>query len=124
MLRKDRHQEEKGSGEKRWEVKMFQLTADKVASDHPVVTRLSYSTYAEDLNRKEVLRVLDRAASDDGFIAQLTYRGSEALQGYHLTSEAKAALLSGDIRWIEAHVGKLDERQQTWLWCRLQQEIW
>lgn len=103
---------------------MSQLTAQKVASDHPVATRLPYSTHAEKLNRKEVLRVLDRAASDDGFIAQLTYQGSDALRGYHLTSEAKAALLSGDIRWIEAHVGKLDERLKTWLWCRLQQEIW
>jgi hypothetical protein len=103
---------------------MFQLTADKVSCDHPVVTRLIYSTYSEDVNRKEVLRVLDRAACDDGFITQLTYRGSDALQGYRLTSEAKAALLSGDIRWIEDHVGKLDGRQQTWLWCRLQHEIW
>jgi hypothetical protein len=58
------------------------------------------------------------------FIAALTHGGSEALEGYHLTAEAKAALLSGDIRWIEANVGKLSKRRQTWLWCRLGQEIW
>jgi hypothetical protein len=72
----------------------------------------------------EILRVLERAAEDDAFIAQLTYHGSAALQEYALSSEAKAALLSGDAAWIEACVGKLDRRLRTWLDCRLQQEIW
>jgi hypothetical protein len=54
----------------------------------------------------------------------LTHHGSEALDGYDLTASEKAALLSGDIRWIEAHVGKLTSRQKTWLYCRLEQEIW
>jgi hypothetical protein len=75
-------------------------------------------------NRGAVLEVLERAAADDGFIAQLTYHGSEALEGYALTAEEQAALLSGDIRWIEAHVGKLTSRQKTWLYRRLEQEIW
>lgn len=72
----------------------------------------------------ELRRVLERAADDPGFIAQLTEQGSKALADYDLTFEEKAALLSGDIRWIEAHLGKLDKRLSTWLWCRLQQEIW
>ncbi len=71
-----------------------------------------------------ILKVLDRAAEDNGFIAELTYRGPEALEGYHLAPEAEAALLSGDMRWMKAHVGALSEQQQTWLWCRLGQEIW
>jgi hypothetical protein len=74
--------------------------------------------------RNEVFRVLNRAADDPNFITQLTYRGSEALDGYYLTGQEKAALLSGDIGWIEEHVGKLDERLRTWLRCRLEQEIW
>ena len=77
-----------------------------------------------DPQSKEILRVLDKAAGDDEFIAQLTHRGSDALEGYELTVEAQAALLSGDVRWTEAHVGKLDARLRTWLDCRLQQEIW
>lgn len=69
--------------------------------------------------------MLERAAKDNSFIAQLTYRGDEALQGYDLTWQERAALLSGDIRWIEERLGKkLDARQRTWLDCRLQQEIW
>ena len=77
-----------------------------------------------DPESEEILRVLDRAVEDNEFIAQLTHRGADALEGYQLTMEAKAALLSGDVRWIEQHVGKLDARLRTWLDCRLQQEIW
>jgi hypothetical protein len=72
----------------------------------------------------EIVRVLDRAAADNGFIAELTYRGAQALEGYKLTLQAKAALLSGDVRWIEARLGRLDARLRTWLDCRLGQEIW
>ena len=73
---------------------------------------------------EEILRVLMRAADDDEYIAQLTEQASKALQEYHLSQEAKAALVSGDIRWIEARVGKLGAHMRTWLDCRLQQEIW
>ena len=72
----------------------------------------------------EIQRVLERAADDNGFIAELTYRGAKALEGYKLTLQAKAALLSGDVRWIEARLGKLNARLRTWLDCRLAQEIW
>jgi hypothetical protein len=75
-------------------------------------------------NTEEIIRVLARAARDNSFIALLTYQGEEALQGYGLTWREKAALLSGDIGWIEAHVGKLNAWLRTWLDCRLQQEIW
>jgi len=77
-----------------------------------------------DHDRQEILRVLTRAAKDNRFIAQLTTEGSEALRNYDLTMEAKAALISGDIRWIEARVGKLDGQLRTWPDCRLQQENW
>ena len=72
----------------------------------------------------EILRVLERAARYSSFVSALTHRGSDALEGYHLTWQAKAALLSGDVRWIEAHIGKLTEPQKVWLQCRLSQEIW
>jgi hypothetical protein len=71
-----------------------------------------------------ILRVLERAAEDDDFIAALTYRGTEALADYDLDAREQAALLSGDINWVEDHVGKLDGRLRTWFECRLQQEIW
>ena len=74
--------------------------------------------------RAEIMAVLARAARDPSYIAQLTYDPSGALEGYNLSQPARAALVSGDIRWIEAKVGRLDDRMRTWLDCRLQQEIW
>ena len=74
--------------------------------------------------REAVIAVLERAAREPEFIVRLTEEGSRALKEYDLSSEERAALISGDIRWIEQHVGKLNERQKTWLECRLQQERW
>jgi hypothetical protein len=107
--------------------KMFQqqvMVQDRPVHDYPFIAPLTYLPRGGGANAAEILRVLDRAAGDNGFIAELTYDGSRALQGYDLTVEAKAALLSGDIGWIENRVGKLDARLRTWLECRLQQEIW
>jgi hypothetical protein len=76
------------------------------------------------VNRNEILRVLERAAHDSGFIADIADRGSRALADYHLTLEEKAALVSGDIRWVEEHVGELTDNQCTVLNCMLQREAW
>ena len=76
------------------------------------------------VRRGGLLDVLRRAAVDARFIAQLTDDGETALADYDLTWSEEAALLSGDIQWIEAHFGKLDAAQRTWLECRLQQENW
>ncbi len=71
-----------------------------------------------------VLAVLDRAAQDNAFLARLAENPADALKDYDLTVEEKAALMSGDIRKIEAWLGKLDERLKTWLMLRLSQEKW
>jgi predicted molibdopterin-dependent oxidoreductase YjgC len=71
-----------------------------------------------------VLAVLDRAAQDNAFLARMAENPAEALKDYALTTEEKAALMSGDIRKIEAWLGKLDERLRTWLMLRLSQEKW
>lgn len=78
----------------------------------------------ECVNRIEILRVLERAAVDNSFIAELTDRGSRALEGYTLSQQEKAALVSGDLAWLETHLGKLSHRLRTWPECRLQQERW
>ena len=76
------------------------------------------------IHRDAVMAVLNRAAEDTGFIAELSEEGSEALRDYTLSWEEKAALVSGDQAWLEAHFGKLNEKQRTWLECRLEQERW
>ncbi len=75
--------------------------------------------------REELLAVLKRAASEPDFLARLSQDPHEALREYYsLTPQEKAALASGDIRRIEAWVGKLDRQLATWLWSRLSQEKW
>jgi hypothetical protein len=75
--------------------------------------------------RQELLAVLKRAATDSEFLARLSTNPQAALKEYEvLTAEERAALASGDIRRIEAWVGKLDKELSTWLWCRLSQEKW
>jgi predicted molibdopterin-dependent oxidoreductase YjgC len=73
---------------------------------------------------RAVLAVLDRAAQDNKFFAQLAENPETALKEYDLTVEERAALASGDIRKIESWVGKLDERLKKWLIARLSQEKW
>jgi len=75
--------------------------------------------------RVGLLAVLRRAANEPEFLARLADSPHQALREYYtLTAEERAALASGDIRKIEAWVGKLDKELATWLWCRLSQEKW
>jgi hypothetical protein len=93
-------------------------------TEHPLFPEsFAYPEY-EVVNSNEILRVLERAANDPGFIADIADRGSRALRDYHLTLEEKAALVSGDIRWVEEHVGELTGNQCTCLNCILQREAW
>lgn len=76
------------------------------------------------MSKESVLTVLKRAVEEDSFLAQLSDDPAKALKDYDLTREESAALSSGDVRWIEAHIGRLDKRLMTWFDCRLQQEKW
>jgi len=76
------------------------------------------------VNREAIIAVLNRAAEDNEFIARLSDLGSDALGEYDLGPEEKAALLSGDVRWLRKHVGRLDDKLKVWPECRLQQERW
>ena len=92
--------------------------------DRPAIQVRQKPADEGEVNKEEIVRVLARAAEDNSFIARLTYHGEDALRGYNLTGQEMAALLSGDLGWIEAHLGKLNARLRTWLDCRLQQEYW
>jgi formate transporter len=79
---------------------------------------------ALDTGCKAALTVLGKARDDSEFLARLAEDPEKALKDYNLTSEEKAALSSGDIRWIESKLGTLDEPLRTWLNARLSQEKW
>lgn len=74
--------------------------------------------------RRTLRDVLGRAANDAGFLSQLAENPQQALAGYNLTSEERAALASGDVHWLETKLGPLDERLKTWLAARQTQEKW
>ncbi|UCH50883.1 MAG: formate/nitrite transporter family protein [Chloroflexota bacterium] len=77
-----------------------------------------------DAETQALISVLARARDDNKFLAKLAENPNQALKAYSLTPEAKAALESGDVRWLESRVGMLDEPLRTWLTSRLSQEKW
>jgi DNA-binding NtrC family response regulator len=76
------------------------------------------------INKEELLKVLERAAHDSDFVSSLYYEGADALKDYNLTGPEKLAILTGDLPWIEEHVGELTDTQKRWLQQRLSAEIW
>ncbi|MBN1105160.1 MAG: response regulator, partial [Deltaproteobacteria bacterium] len=68
--------------------------------------------------------VLDRTTRDHRFWRELMMGGSDALKDYHLSNEAKAAIASGDLRWINENVGELTQKQLMYIYKRLEQEAW
>jgi DNA-binding NtrC family response regulator len=76
------------------------------------------------IHRDEILRLLERAASDQNLVYELMHCGADALADYHLTNTEKLAVLTADIEWIEKHVGQLSATQRKWLDARRNSEIW
>jgi len=76
------------------------------------------------IQRREVTRVLDRTVQDRTFWKDLIQVGSEALKSYHLSNEAKAAIVSGDLGWINQNVGELTQKQLMFIYKRLEREAW
>ncbi len=63
------------------------------------------------MSKEAVLAVLERATEDTDFYRQLAQDYATALKEYELTSEEQVALATGDVRWIESHIGdKVDQR--------------
>jgi len=75
------------------------------------------------VHREEILRILDRAATDGDFVYKLLHRWADALEEYPLTGAEKLALLTGDIEWIEKHTGPLTEKQKRWLQRPISPEV-
>ena len=103
------------------------FTPDVLINAVTVGLKAGKSTAPEEqriINKDEVLRVLERAAHDSDFVSVLYYDGADALKDYTLTGPEKLAILTGDLPWIEEHVGELTDMQKRWLQQRLSAEIW
>jgi len=68
---------------------------------------------------REVLRL---AARDPNFGQRLLTEGSRVLSGFALSPPAKAAIMAGDIAWIEKECGELSREERAWLERRLESE--
>lgn len=97
-------------------VKVIQKALHIAATTPPQDQRL--------IHKEEILKVLERAASDYVLVYNLLHYGAEALDEFDLTAAEKLAIMSGDIQWIEKNIGKLSSTQRTWLEGRLSAEIW
>ncbi|MBK5099968.1 MAG: response regulator [Desulfobacteraceae bacterium] len=76
------------------------------------------------IQKQEVIRVLERTSRDYDFWRELMKKGSEALEGYRLSQEAKAAIVVGDLEWIRKHVGELTKEQLTFIYKAHEKEAW
>jgi len=76
------------------------------------------------IQKRELINVLNRTADDDDFWKDLMENGSAALKNYHLSTEAKAAVLSGDLGWINHNIGELTQKQLMFIYSRLEREAW
>ncbi len=104
-------------------VRIPQLESVRVQIEELIRTKMNEPAML-DSGGRALLTVLAKARDDSDFLAKLSDNSTEALKDYDLTSEEKAAILSGDIRWIESKLGTLDEPLKTWLTARLAQEKW
>jgi DNA-binding response OmpR family regulator len=76
------------------------------------------------IQKREVLNVLNRTYDDHDFWNELMENRQEALEDYQLSKEARTAILSGDLNWINSHVGELNQKQLMFIFKRLESEVW
>jgi ActR/RegA family two-component response regulator len=76
------------------------------------------------IQKRDVIRVLDRTYQDQTFWRDLMEKGSEVLEDYQLSADAKAAIVSGDLTWINENVGELTQKQLKFILKRLEREAW
>jgi len=76
------------------------------------------------IQKRAVIQVLNRTIDDTVFWKDLMENGSIALGEYPLSSEAKAAISSGDLKWINKNIGELTQKQLMFIYKRLEREAW
>ncbi len=76
------------------------------------------------IQKREVIQVMNRTWEDQAFWRDLMEKGSVALSEYRLSNEAKAAITSGDLKWINENVGELTQKQLMFIYKRLEREAW
>ena len=76
------------------------------------------------IHKQEMIKVLERAASDNEFFNDLLKNSVDALDEYDLTGPEKLAVATRDISWIEGQIGHLTRPQKRWLELKRIDDIW
>jgi DNA-binding NtrC family response regulator len=76
------------------------------------------------IEKRVVMKVLSRTSEDSAFYSLLMERGAGALSEYALSTEAKAAIACGDLKWLNENVGELNQKQLRFVYSRLEREAW
>ncbi len=72
------------------------------------------------MSKEAVLAVLKKATEDGGFFGQLAEDFATALKEYDLTPQETVAIGTGDVGWIESHIGvRVDEQSMEWVFIPL-----
>jgi DNA-binding response OmpR family regulator len=100
------------------------LKGQKSPRTEEVIQKVEKSAEDKLIQKHEVTAVLDRTRLDEGFWKALMERGSDALEGYRMTAEAKAAIASGDLQWLREHIGGFSDEQLRFIYKRLEREAW
>ena len=105
----------------------IKAAVDDVFKERVEETAEALETGAEEgklIQKREVIQALNRTAEDKDFWRDLMENGTLALEGYELSSEAKTAISSGDLKWINENVGELTQKQLMFIYKRLEREAW
>jgi NADH-quinone oxidoreductase subunit E len=101
---------------------------EKTVEEKLAETKLSVLDIVEQILRERIptgraaiLAVLERAADEPNFAAQLEDNPEKTLEAYSLSPVERMAIIRRDIAQIEKWAGKLDHRQSKWLRSRLQE---
>ncbi len=92
-------------------------------ADEPVVGE-AVTEEQRIIQKRQVIQVMNRTWEDQTFWTDLMEKGSRALAEYQLSSQAKAAITSGDLKWINENVGELTQKQLMFVYKRLEREAW
>uniref|UniRef100_A0A7V4LCS3 Glycine cleavage system protein H n=1 Tax=Desulfobacca acetoxidans TaxID=60893 RepID=A0A7V4LCS3_9BACT len=77
----------------------------------------------KEAEKREIIKVLNRTLEDREFWRALMELQTDALERYKLSPEAKAAILAGDLQWLNEHIGELTQKQLMFvLSCLLPEE--
>ena len=69
------------------------------------------SNVKKNSEKREILRAITRLAEDTGFWDTFMEKGIAALWQYDLSLEAKVAITSGNLQWLNQNIGELTQKQ-------------